>query len=90
MKRSKMIAIKAYKPESTAGKEALARCISGIHSEFVNRRIHQLTCGNQQKQHLLDAVIAEAKKQASAEENRKCKEKGTYYAREDREKPKDI
>ena len=90
MKRSKMIVMKVYKPESTAGKEELARHVSGIHSELVNRRINQLPCSNKQKQHLLDAVIAEAKKQASAEEYRKCKEKGINYAREDREKSKDI
>ena len=90
MKRSKVIAIKVYMPESTAGKEDLARHVSGIHSELVNRRINQLPCGNKQKQHLLDAVIAEAKKQASSEENRKDNETGTNYARENREKPKDI
>ena len=90
MKHSKVIAINVYMPESAAGKEELARHVSGIHSELVNRKINQLPCSNKQKQHLLDAVIAEAKKQASAEEHRKCKEKGINYAREDREKTKDI
>lgn len=61
MKRGQMIAMKIYKPESTAGKEALARCVSEIHSEFVSRRIAQLTCTNQQKLRLMDSVIKEAR-----------------------------
>ena len=90
MKRSKMIVMKVYKPESTAGKEALAWRVSGIHSEFVNRRIHQLNCGNQQKQHLLDAVIAEAKKQVFAQKDTNCTKEATYNEQENRENPKDI
>lgn len=61
MKRSKVIAIKVYMPESTAGNKELAQRISGIHSEFVNRRIGQLTCTNQQKLRLMDSVIKEAR-----------------------------
>lgn len=61
MKRSRVIAIKVYMPESTAGNKEFARRISGIHSEFVNRRIAQLTCTNQQKLRLMDSVIKEAR-----------------------------
>lgn len=61
MKRSKVIAVKVYMPESTAGNKELMRRISGIHSELVNRRIAQLTCTNQQKLCLLDSVIKEAR-----------------------------
>lgn len=61
MKRSKVIAIKVYMPETTAGNKDLERRISGIHSEFVNRRIGQLACTNQQKLHLMDSVIKEAR-----------------------------
>lgn len=61
MKRSKVIAIKVYMPDSTAGNKELARRISGIHSEFVNRRIGQLACTNQQKLRLMDSVIKEAR-----------------------------
>ena len=61
MKCSKVIAIKVYMPETTAGNKELAQRISAIHSEFVNRRIAQLTCANQQKLRLMDSVIKEAK-----------------------------
>ena len=62
MKRSKVYTLKVYKPDSTAGNKELARRISGIHSEFVNRRIAQLTCTNQQKLRLMDSVIKEARR----------------------------
>lgn len=65
MKRRTVIAMKVYKPESIAGKEALARRVSGIHSEFVDQRIGQLSCGRQQRQRLLDTVIEEVRRKAS-------------------------
>ena len=50
-----------YSPKDEDNKRALTRKIAQIHGDAVNRQINELNCPAEQKQQLLDAIIAASK-----------------------------
>lgn len=52
-----------YHPRTEAGREDLARRVAEVHAMAVSQRIKALSCPQEQKLALLDAVIDAAKKE---------------------------
>lgn len=57
MRRSAPINIIVHAPTNPDGQAELAKRVSQIHADAVNRRIKELKCPTYQKQALLEAVI---------------------------------
>ena len=61
-KRATKINVILYLPDSQEGNAELAHRIASVHADTVLNRIKKLECPSKQKNTLLDAIIAEAKK----------------------------
>ena len=55
------IDLSVYHPKTKVGREELAKRVSDVHASTVIQKIKVLSCSANQKQALLDAVIAAAK-----------------------------
>ena len=68
MRRHGPISVIMHYPTTEKEKLELANRLAEIHADAVSRRIQELTCPNEQKLQLLDAVIDSAKQRAKRQE----------------------
>lgn len=57
-----------YYPKTDEGKADLAARVAEVHAAAVNQRLKSLNCPTNQKQELLDAVIATVKEHSREQE----------------------
>ena len=70
MRNSKPIQIIVHYPQTAEGRQELARRMAEAHADAVTARIKRLPCSAAQKQQLLDALIADARKRANSSSRR--------------------
>lgn len=61
MRRFKPVEIMTYLPKSDTDREQLAQRMATVHADIVHRHLMNLNCSAQQKQHLLEQVLARNK-----------------------------
>jgi hypothetical protein len=65
-KTSVPIHVVVHYPQTQEGQRDLSARAAGVHADMVAQYIQKLNCPVEQKQRLLDAVIAAAQEQAAA------------------------
>ena len=66
MRRQRSVNVIMYIPKTEEGRLELARRVSDVHANAVNRRLKDLVCPTSQKLALLDAVIQTAREKSQA------------------------
>lgn len=61
MRRFQPVEIMTYLPKSDNDCEQLAKHTAAVHADIVHRHLLNLNCSAQQKQHLLEQVLASNK-----------------------------
>lgn len=61
LRRFKPVEIITYFPKSDIEADQLAKRTAAVHADIVHRHLSNLNCSAQQKQHLLEQVIASNK-----------------------------
>lgn len=70
MRKSKPIQVVVHYSQEAGGQQELARRVAEAHADAVTARIKRLPCSAAQKQQLLDALIADARKRANTSSRR--------------------
>lgn len=58
LRRFKPVEIVTYFPKSDTDSKQLAQRTAAVHADIVHRHLTNLNCSAQQKQHLLEQIIA--------------------------------
>lgn len=61
LRRFQPVEIITYLPKSNTDSEQLAKRTAAVHADIVHRHLSNLTCSAQQKQHLLEQIIINAR-----------------------------
>lgn len=67
MRRQQPVKIITYLPQREIGRLELSKRVAAVHADTVLARLKALHCPEAQKQALLDAIIATARKNAACE-----------------------
>ncbi len=62
MRRFKPVEIITYLPKSDSNTSQLTQRMATVHADIVHRHLMNLNCSAQQKQHLLEQVLASNKR----------------------------
>lgn len=68
MRKPQPINVILYGPRTEQGKEELANRVASVHADAVLRRIRDLQCPQEQKDELLDAIIAAVMQRSKEQE----------------------